>query len=133
MGCTEQTCPAFLPDVIVAQAVDKLHLRPPVDRATLNTMVATAYRLLASSTRWRLGWWPDDQSRVFMTAYVVSGLARPRKPVTPWTTPGSTAAAHGLNPRQSASDMIADLRATRSMRGQPAPLQRCFTNLEQPR
>jgi len=34
-GCTEQTMSSFLPDVIVAQAVDKLHLKSPIDRATL--------------------------------------------------------------------------------------------------
>jgi uncharacterized protein YfaS (alpha-2-macroglobulin family) len=32
-GCTEQTMSSFLPDVIVAQAVDKLHLKPPIDQA----------------------------------------------------------------------------------------------------
>jgi uncharacterized protein YfaS (alpha-2-macroglobulin family) len=35
-GCTEQTMSSFLPDVIVAEAVNKLHLKPPIDRATLN-------------------------------------------------------------------------------------------------
>jgi len=38
-GCTEQTMSSFLPDLIVAQAVDKLHLKSPIDRATLNDMV----------------------------------------------------------------------------------------------
>jgi hypothetical protein len=75
-GCTEQTMSSFLPDVIVAQAVDKLHLKPPVDRATLNIMVRAGLDRLYSFQHddggW--GWWPDDPSRVFMTAYVVSGL-----------------------------------------------------------
>ena len=31
-GCTEQTMSSFLPDLIVAQAVDKLHLKSPIDR-----------------------------------------------------------------------------------------------------
>ena len=39
-GCTEQTMSSFLPDLIVAQAVDKLHLKSPIDRATLNDMVS---------------------------------------------------------------------------------------------
>jgi hypothetical protein len=77
-GCTEQTMSSFLPDVIVAQAVDKLHLKPPVDRATLNIMVRAGLDRLSSFQHddggW--GWWPDDPSRVFMTAYVVSGLAQ---------------------------------------------------------
>ena len=77
-GCTEQTMSSFLPDVIVAQAVDKLHLKPPVDRATLNVMVRAGLDRLYSFQHddggW--GWWPDDPSRVFMTAYVVNGLAQ---------------------------------------------------------
>jgi hypothetical protein len=77
-GCTEQTMSSFLPDVIVSQAVDKLHLKPPVDRATLNIMVRAGLDRLYSFQHddggW--GWWPDDPSRVFMTAYVVTGLAQ---------------------------------------------------------
>ncbi len=77
-GCTEQTMSSFLPDVIVAQAVDKLHLKPPIDRVTLNTMVRAGLDRLYSYQHddggW--GWWPDDSSRVFMTAYVVSGIGQ---------------------------------------------------------
>jgi hypothetical protein len=58
--------------------VDKLHLKPPVDRATLNVMVRAGLDRLYSFQHddggW--GWWPDDPSRVFMTAYVVAGLAQ---------------------------------------------------------
>jgi hypothetical protein len=75
-GCTEQTMSSFLPDLIVAQAVDKLHLKSPIDRATLNDMVSAGIERLDSFQHddggW--GWWPDDPSRVFMTAYIVSGL-----------------------------------------------------------
>jgi uncharacterized protein YfaS (alpha-2-macroglobulin family) len=77
-GCTEQTMSSFLPDLIVAQAVDKLHLKSPIDRATLNNMVNAGIERLSSFQHndggW--GWWPDDPSRVFMTAYVVSGLGQ---------------------------------------------------------
>jgi uncharacterized protein YfaS (alpha-2-macroglobulin family) len=79
-GCTEQTMSSFLPDLIVAQAVDKLHLKSPIDRATLNDMVSAGIERLYSFQHddggW--GWWPDDPSRVFMTAYVVSGLGQAR-------------------------------------------------------
>ncbi|HEY1901690.1 MAG TPA: MG2 domain-containing protein [Terracidiphilus sp.] len=79
-GCTEQTMSSFLPDVIVAQAVNKLHLKPPIDPATLNLMVRAGLDRLYSFQHddggW--GWWPDDPSRVFMTAYVVSGLGQAR-------------------------------------------------------
>ncbi|HUB51294.1 MAG TPA: MG2 domain-containing protein [Terracidiphilus sp.] len=75
-GCTEQTMSSFLPDVIVAQTVNKLHLKPPIASATLNDMVSAGlerlYGFQHDDGGW--GWWPDDDSRVFMTAYVVSGL-----------------------------------------------------------
>ena len=56
-GCTEQTMSSFLPDLIVAQAVDKLHLKSPIDRATLNDMVQAGLERLYSypARRWRLG------------------------------------------------------------------------------
>jgi hypothetical protein len=77
-GCTEQTMSSFLPDLIVAQAVDKLHLKSPINRATLNDEVnaglARLYGFQHDDGGW--GWWPDDDSRVFMTAYVVSGLGQ---------------------------------------------------------
>jgi uncharacterized protein YfaS (alpha-2-macroglobulin family) len=80
-GCTEQTMSSFLPDVIVSQAVDKLHLKSPIDRVTLNKMVNAGLERLYSYQHddggW--GWWPDDPSRVFMTAYVVSGLGQARE------------------------------------------------------
>jgi hypothetical protein len=113
-GCTEQTMSSFLPDLIVAQAVDKLHLKSPIDRAMLNDMVSAGLERLSSYQHddggW--GWWPDDPSRVFMTAYVVSGLGQARdagygsnnyqlSKGRNWLT--STLAAH--------PDMVADLRA----------------------
>ena len=80
-GCTEQTMSSFLPDVIVSQAVDKLHLKSPIDRATLNDEVKAGLERLYSYQHddggW--GWWPDDQSLVFMTAYVVSGLGQAKE------------------------------------------------------
>ncbi|MGC1462716.1 MAG: MG2 domain-containing protein, partial [Terracidiphilus sp.] len=47
-GCTEQTMSSFLPDLIVAQAVDKLHMRSPIDRAVLNDMVNAGIERLYS-------------------------------------------------------------------------------------
>ena len=77
-GCTEQTMSSFLPDLIVSQTIDKLHLKSPIDPATLRGMVKTGLERLYSFQHddggW--GWWPDDSSRVFMTAYVVSGLGQ---------------------------------------------------------
>ena len=71
---------SFLPDLIVAQAVDKLHIKSPIDRTELNRMVQAGLERLSSYQHddggW--GWWQDDPSRVFMTAYVVSGLGQAR-------------------------------------------------------
>ncbi len=79
-GCTEQAMSSFLPDLIVAQAVDRLHIKSPIDRVTLNKMVNAGLERLYGFEHddggW--GWWPDDPSRVFMTAYVVSGLGQAR-------------------------------------------------------
>jgi uncharacterized protein YfaS (alpha-2-macroglobulin family) len=77
-GCTEQTMSSFLPDLIVSQAIDKLKLKSPIDRKQLDDMVQAGINRLYSYQHddggW--GWWPDDSSRVFMTAYVVSGLGQ---------------------------------------------------------
>jgi uncharacterized protein YfaS (alpha-2-macroglobulin family) len=79
-GCTEQTMSSFLPDLIVAQAIDKLHIKSPIDRTELNKMVQAGlerlYGFQHDDGGW--GWWPDDPSRLFMTAYVVSGLGQAR-------------------------------------------------------
>lgn len=72
---------SFLPDVVVAHALDALKLNSPLNsqsaRATLNDEVKAGleklYGFQHDDGGW--GWWADDQSRVFMTAYVVSGLA----------------------------------------------------------
>jgi uncharacterized protein YfaS (alpha-2-macroglobulin family) len=113
-GCTEQTMSSFLPDLIVAQAVDKLHLKSPIDRKTLDDEVQAGMERLYSFQHddggW--GWWPDDQSMVFMTAYVVSGLGHAESAgytvddqriakAEAWLT--STLNAH--------PDMVPDLRA----------------------
>jgi hypothetical protein len=80
-GCTEQTMSSFLPDLIVAQAIDKLHIKSPIDRKTLNDEVSAGLERLYSYQHddggW--GWWQDDQSLVFMTAYVVSGLGQAKQ------------------------------------------------------
>jgi alpha-2-macroglobulin len=64
-GCTEQTMSSFLPDLIVAQAVDKLHLKSPIDRKTLNDMVQAGWSgSTASSTTMAAGaGGPTIQSR----------------------------------------------------------------------
>jgi len=69
-GCTEQTMSSFVPDIAVWRALDQLHVKSPIDRKTLEDMVKAGRERLADFQHddggW--GWWPDDPSRVFMTA-----------------------------------------------------------------
>ena len=113
-GCMEQTMSSFLPDLMAAQAIDKLHVSSPIDRKTLDDMVKAGLERLKSYQHddggW--GWWPDDQSRVFMTAYVVSGLGQAK------TAGYVVDAAEGnkgrtwlLSALAAHPDMIPDLRA----------------------
>ncbi len=113
-GCTEQTMSSFLPDVIVAQAVDKLHLKSPIDRAMLNDEVQAGLERLYSFQHddggW--GWWPDDESRVFMTAYVVSGLGQAKDAGYKVNEMRLSNARQWLQSALAAhSNMLADLRA----------------------
>lgn len=76
-GCTEQTMSSFLPNVIVAEMLKKLNLQTHIDQVDLDAKVRAGFDRLADYQHddggW--GWWKEDDSRVFMTAYVVSGLA----------------------------------------------------------
>ena len=80
-GCTEQTMSSLLPNIIVAQAMQKLNLPTKIDQASLNAKIAAGFDRLRDYQHkdggW--GWWKEDPSQVFMTAYVVSGLAQAQK------------------------------------------------------
>jgi hypothetical protein len=80
-GCTEQTMSSLLPNIIVAQAMQKLNLPSNIDQASLNAKIQAGFERLRDYQHedggW--GWWKEDQSQVFMTAYVVSGLAQAKK------------------------------------------------------
>jgi hypothetical protein len=113
-GCTEQTMSSFLPDLIVSQAVDKLHLKAPVDRKTLADMVSAGLERLYSYQHddggW--GWWPDDPSRVFMTAYVIGGLGQAQGAGYKVDSDRANKGRRWLLAQLAAHpDMIADLRA----------------------
>ncbi len=113
-GCTEQTMSSFLPDLIVAQAINKLHMSSPIDHKTLDDMVKAGLERLKSYQHddggW--GWWPDDPSRVFMTAYVVSGLGHAK--IAGYAVDGdegNKGRAWLLSALAAHPDMIPDLRA----------------------
>ncbi|RXH58616.1 alpha-2-macroglobulin family protein [Granulicella sibirica] len=80
-GCTEQTMSSFLPNILIADATKKLSLQKPVDPALLATRIKAGFDRLADYQHedggW--GWWKEDTSQVFMTAYVVSGYGQARR------------------------------------------------------
>ena len=77
-GCTEQTMSSFLPNIIVAKAMKDLHVPHTVDTPELEKKIHAGMERLKDFQHddggW--GWWKDDESQVFMTAYVVSGFAQ---------------------------------------------------------
>src|SRR5208337_2855941 len=79
-GCTEQTMSSFLPNIIVAKAMKELHVSQSVDTPELEKKIKAGMDRLKDFQHedggW--GWWKDDESQVFMTAYVVSGFAQAR-------------------------------------------------------
>lgn len=79
-GCVEQTMSSFLPNVVVSQAVKQLGVPLKVDEADLrkktNAGLQRLYGFQHEDGGW--GWWSDDQSDPFMTAYVASGLVQAR-------------------------------------------------------
>ena len=79
-GCTEQTMSSFLPDIIVAKAMRDLHLQDTVSTPQLQTQIQEGLDRLKDFQHddggW--GWWKDDESQVFMTAYVIGGYGQAR-------------------------------------------------------
>jgi uncharacterized protein YfaS (alpha-2-macroglobulin family) len=77
-GCTEQTMSSFLPNVLVANAMQKLGVKSNIDPATLKKQVQAGldrlYTYQHDDGGW--GWWQSDDSHPFMTAYVLAGLSQ---------------------------------------------------------
>jgi alpha-2-macroglobulin len=75
-GCTEQTMSSYLPNVIVAETLQRLNANGRVDAAELRAKMQAGLARLKDYQHddggW--GWWKEDDSRVYMTAYVVSGI-----------------------------------------------------------
>lgn len=75
-GCTEQTMSSFLPNIVVAQALKdvptaKIRASNDLDKKVQRGM-DRLYAYQHGDGGW--GWWKDDKSDPFMTAYVVDGL-----------------------------------------------------------
>ncbi len=75
-GCTEQTMSSFLPNVVVSRAIKDVKTTSLRNSNDLGKKVQKGldrlYAFQHNDGGW--GWWKDDQSDPFMTAYVVSGL-----------------------------------------------------------
>ena len=75
-GCTEQTMSSYLPNVIVAETLQRLNVNGHIDNADLRAKMQAGLDRLKDYQHddggW--GWWKEDASRVYMTAYVVSGI-----------------------------------------------------------
>jgi uncharacterized protein YfaS (alpha-2-macroglobulin family) len=95
-GCTEQTMSSYLPDVIVAGTLKQLQLSGGVDRDDLNAKMQAGLERLRDYQHddggW--GWWKEDESRVYMTAYVVSGVGQGAQ-ITPLTSEQSAMLVRG--------------------------------------
>lgn len=77
-GCTEQTMSSYLPNVIVAETLSRLKVSGRVDHVELRAKMQAGLERLKDYQHedggW--GWWKEDSSRVYMTAYVVSGIGQ---------------------------------------------------------
>jgi uncharacterized protein YfaS (alpha-2-macroglobulin family) len=75
-GCTEQTMSSFMPNVVVAQTLKDIPTAKIRASNDLDNKVRKGldrlYAYQHADGGW--GWWKDDKSDPFMTAYVVDGL-----------------------------------------------------------
>jgi uncharacterized protein YfaS (alpha-2-macroglobulin family) len=80
-GCVEQTMSSFLPNVIVAQTLKDVKTASIKTSNDLNAKVQRGldrlYGFQHDDGGW--GWWKDDKTDPFMTAYVVDGLTLARR------------------------------------------------------
>src|SRR5262249_5626470 len=88
--------------------------KSPIERKTLNDMVAAGMERLAGYQHddggW--GWWPDDESKVFMTSYVIAGLGQAKAAGFKIDDDRLAKAGAGLTSTVAKHpDMIAGLRA----------------------
>lgn len=80
-GCVEQTMSRFLPTVYVARTLQKLGLENDELEGELPKMVKAGverlYNFQHGDGGW--GWWTDDETHPYMTAYVCYGLLKARE------------------------------------------------------
>lgn len=80
-GCTEQTMSSFLPNVIVTQALQNVQTATIRDTNDVGKKVRKGLRRLYAFQHpdggW--GWWKDDETNPWMTAYVVDGMVQAQR------------------------------------------------------
>jgi uncharacterized protein YfaS (alpha-2-macroglobulin family) len=73
-GCVEQTMSAALPNAVIARTFRQIGLPVSPDlEAKIGTGLQNLYTMQHNDGGW--GWWTDDASDVYMTAWVLFGLA----------------------------------------------------------
>jgi uncharacterized protein YfaS (alpha-2-macroglobulin family) len=74
--CVEQTTSRFLPNVLTYQALKEMGLSNPDLEQKLSQMVGIALQRLYAYQHYDggWGWWVDDKSNSYLTAYVLQGL-----------------------------------------------------------
>lgn len=95
-GCVEQTMSRFLPAIKVSQILKQLRLKNPDLERKLPVYVAAGIKRLLELQHedggW--GWWVNDQTHQFMTAYALYGLLEAKK--AGYAIPNADALSHGL-------------------------------------
>lgn len=80
-GCVEQTMSAFVPDIVVSRALSELGMDDAALKQRLPDMIARGldkiYDMQHIDGGW--GWWKDDSTNPYVTAYVVNGLHLARR------------------------------------------------------
>jgi uncharacterized protein YfaS (alpha-2-macroglobulin family) len=79
--CSEQTVSRFLPNAVTYRLLGQLGMNDPKLKQSLDTNLTAGlqrlYALQHLDGGW--GWWEDDDSQPYLTAYVVQGLAEAKK------------------------------------------------------
>ncbi len=79
--CTEQTLSRFLPNLAAYLAMQDLGLKAPDFEARLERTLPNGLQRLGETQNedggW--GWWPEDESNTYITAYVLFGVLQARE------------------------------------------------------
>ena len=78
--CVEQTVSRFLPNVVTWQALEEMGLERPELRQKLAQMVGVALQRIYNQQHYDggWGWWVNDKSNPYLTAYVLHGMLEAR-------------------------------------------------------